>query len=153
MTDRALPLLAIVTGAPGSGKTTVARALATELNLPLPAKDDIKEALYDALGAGDREWSRKLGSATYEVLFAVARRFLDSGTSCILESNFAEASPLHALPPARVVQIFCVAPTEVILQRYARRARHPGHLDGEVIEEFEHGSRSRSGNHSRSTAS
>jgi hypothetical protein len=53
-----------------------------------------------------------------------------------IESNFAEASPLHALPPARVVQIFCVAPTEVILQRYARRARHPGHLDGEIIEEL-----------------
>src|SRR5437762_2532008 len=88
MTSGAVPLLVVVTGAPGSGKTTVARALAAELKLPLLAKDDVKEPLFDTLGVGDRDWSRKLGRATYEVLFALARRLLESGASCILESNF-----------------------------------------------------------------
>jgi adenylate kinase family enzyme len=40
----------IVTGPPASGKSTVARALAQRLGLPLIAKDVIKEALMDALG-------------------------------------------------------------------------------------------------------
>jgi predicted kinase len=136
MTKRTLPLLVVVTGAPGSGKTTLARALASELALPLLAKDDVKEALFDELGGGDREWSRKLGRATYDVLFAVARRLLESGASCILESNFSDAAPLRALPPARGVQIFCSAPDDVVLERYANRKRHPGHLDAEIVEEL-----------------
>jgi predicted kinase len=131
-----LPLLIVVTGAPGSGKTTVAQALAWELALPLLAKDDVKEPLFDALGVGDRHWSRRLGAATYEVLFALARRLLESGASCILESNFSDAAPLRALPPARVVQILCSAPDDVVLERYAARARHPGHLDAEIVDEL-----------------
>ena len=136
MTAQALPLLVVVTGAPGSGKTTVAEGLARELVLPLLAKDDIKEPLFDTLGAGDRAWSRRLGAATYEVLYALARRLLESGASCIVESNFSDAAALRSLPPARVVQVFCWAPDDVILERYAGRVRHPGHLDDQIVDEL-----------------
>jgi predicted ATPase len=44
--------LVLVTGPPGSGKTTLAVPLARRLELPLIAKDTIKEALFDALGTG-----------------------------------------------------------------------------------------------------
>jgi predicted kinase len=121
-TEPDLPLLIVVTGAPGSGKSTVAQALASELALPLLAKDDVKEPLFDTLGVGDREWSRTLGAATYEILFALARRLLESGASCILESNFSRAEPLRSLPPARVVQIFCTAPAD--RARYEHSCRH-----------------------------
>ena len=130
------PLLVIVSGPPAAGKTGIAVPLAERLGLPLLAKDDIKEALFDELGHSDREWSRRLGRATYEVLFAVARRLLEAGASCILESNFSDAAPLRALPPARIVQIFCNAPDDVVLERYANRERHPGHLDAEIVEEL-----------------
>jgi predicted kinase len=131
-----LPQLIVVTGAPGAGKTTLARLLATELELPLLTKDDVKEALFDALGTGDREWSRRLGGATYEVLFVVAERLLETGTSCILESNFTKVEPFRMLPPARTIQIVCVAPSELIVERYSTRSRHPGHLDDVILEEL-----------------
>jgi adenylate kinase family enzyme len=38
----------LVSGAPGSGKTTIAVPLAAELGLPLLSKDIIKEQLFDA---------------------------------------------------------------------------------------------------------
>ena len=62
------PLLVVVTGMPSSGKTTVAEAVARLLRLPLIAKDEIKESLFETLGWGERAWSMKLGGASYEVL-------------------------------------------------------------------------------------
>jgi predicted kinase len=137
------PLLVVVTGAPGAGKTTLARALSAELQLPLLAKDDVKEALFDALGAGGLKRSNELGAASFEVLFRVAARFLESGVSCIVEGNFSWIEPFRALPPARVVQLLCSVPAELAIERYGSRERHPGHVDdvrvGEVGARIEAG--------------
>jgi predicted kinase len=131
------PLLVVVTGPPGAGKTTLARALGIELRLPLVAKDDVKETLFDALGWSDRAWSRRVGVATYDLLFLVLRELLRRGVAAIVESNFAEPEPLRALPPHRAVQVFCSAPAELLLERYAARPRHPGHVDEVTIAEIE----------------
>ena len=53
--------LVVVAGPPGTGKTTLAAKIAEDFRLPLITKDGIKESLFDSLGTGDREWSRKLG--------------------------------------------------------------------------------------------
>ena len=139
MTDRDLPALVVVTGPPAGGKTTVAEALARELGLPLVAKDAIKETLFDALGTGDREWSRALGRATFELLFARLARELRASRPVVAEANFevAAASAFAALPPSRAVQIHCSAPAGVLLARFRARAgkRHAGHLDGEIVDE------------------
>jgi 2-phosphoglycerate kinase len=44
------PALILVSGAPGTGKTTVANALATRLQIPTVSKDAIKESLFESLG-------------------------------------------------------------------------------------------------------
>src|SRR5437660_944166 len=45
----------IVSGVPGSGKTTLAHRLSLALQLPLLDKDDILESLFDSEGWGDNE--------------------------------------------------------------------------------------------------
>ena len=140
------PLLVIVTGAPGSGKTTLARALAAACTLPLLCKDDFKDLLFDSLGWSDRAWSRKVGVASIRLLFLVAERILAAGQPVIVESNFRDAREtpdflaLRERSPYVSLQIVCTCTREVALARYAARwqagERHPGHGEGDLLGEL-----------------
>jgi predicted kinase len=133
-----VPLLVVVTGMPSSGKTTIAESLAERLRLPLIAKDDLKESLFESLGAGDVAWSSRLGNAAYNLIFELASRILAAHVSMIVEANFFvdQATRFTSLPRHRLVQIHCDAPLEVLLDRYAARERHPGHHDDEKIDQL-----------------
>jgi predicted kinase len=126
--------LLMILGSPASGKTTLARRLAVDLALPILSKDDVKEALFDLPGRGDREWSRLLSEASFGALVRLARTQLTAGLSCILEGNWraAHAAPLRLLLAdctAGVAQVFCRAEPQEIVRRFTLRSRHPGHLD------------------------
>jgi predicted kinase len=127
--------MVVVSGPPGSGKTTVAVPLASALGLPLLAKDTVKEALMDRLGADSLERSRELGRAAFAVLFAVARSHLDAGAGLVLEANFGRGASERDLRPlvarSRAVLVHCWAPRDVLVARFRDRAatRHPGHFD------------------------
>jgi predicted kinase len=122
--------LVYVSGAPGSGKTSLAVPLAAGLGYPLLAKDRIKETLHDALGppAPDLAWSRALGAAAMELLWALAA----DAPAVVIEANFwphsdytrAKLSGLAAHP----VEVHCACPAELALQRYNTRATHPVHV-------------------------
>jgi predicted kinase len=62
-------LVVVATGIPASGKTTLATALSAQLEWPLISKDVVKEALFDALGTGDLQWSQRLGRAGHVVRY------------------------------------------------------------------------------------
>lgn len=133
------PALLIVTGHPATGKTTLARALAAELKLPLFSKDALKESLFDTLGWRDREWSRQIGVAAIALLYAAAEALLAAGMPLIVESNFRadldteRMTALRARSPFRPAQVRCVASGGVMAERYLRRIaageRHPGHCE------------------------
>ena len=126
--------LTIILGSPASGKTTLARRLGLQWSMPVFCKDDVKEALFEALGQGDRAWSRRLSEASFATLIHLAERQLSLDQSCIIEGNW-RAVNVPALEPvlrasaARAVQIWCCAEPAEIVRRFMARTRHAGHLD------------------------
>lgn len=116
----------LVTGLPGSGKTTIAEPLAAALDLPLLARDTIKEALWDALGGGDLAWSRRLGAASAEAFWRLAAQ----ARSAVLDNFFhrAFAHRLEALG-GPLVEVHCACPPRLARERYVNRRRHPCHFD------------------------
>lgn len=39
------------------------------MSVPFISKDEIKEFMFDGLGWNDREWSKKIGLASYDSLY------------------------------------------------------------------------------------
>jgi predicted kinase len=106
--------LVIILGRPASGKTTLARRLAGELSVPILSKDDIKEALFEVLGCGDRERSRRLSDASFAAQLRQAKTQLEVGLCCLLEGSWRaeHAAPVlevQASTGARAAQVWCRA--------------------------------------------
>jgi len=127
------PIL-LVNGVPASGKSTVAAAIANRLRLPVLAVDTVKEAFFDHLGIGDRDYSRQLGRAAYQAIFSTVAGFPD-GLGAVVDA-WHKFVPLEVLEShlvrakaGRVIEVWCHAPPEVCAERYRARAgyRHPGH--------------------------
>ena len=146
-TPSTLPTLIVVSGLPATGKTTLAAHLRRELGLPLIAKDALKEALASALPENQpisRDTSRQIGRQAMTLMFAFARDLIESGTPCIVESNFIPALAVNDFEPfhscACVRQVHCSLPQTVMLERYQRRIdqgeRHAIHVDTVAIGEI-----------------
>jgi predicted kinase len=139
------PTVILITGAPGTGKTTLVSALlprlaAAGIALPVFTKDGFKESLFESLGCEDRAWSARLGKASTLLLWHVLEQELAAGRSCLLESNFhsrlatPELAALRARRPFTLLQLVCRTEPEVLITRLRRRTgRHPGHLDPEWV--------------------
>lgn len=126
----ALGPLIVISGLPGSGKTSLARQLAPELGWPLLSKDDVKEALFDVLGTGDLEYASRLSRAAHVAMYTLARTMPTAILEAFFQPGMAEKD-LEGLG-RDFIQVHCVCPVEVALDRYRRRVadpdRHWGHL-------------------------
>ncbi len=126
----------LVNGVPASGKSTVARGVSQRLGCPLMVLDAIKDPLFEHFGIGDRKHNRKLGRASYAIIFNAIRDWPD-GSVAVVDAWFGFQPPevlerhLATAGMTRSAEIWCHAPAEVLAERYRSRlgqrsAGHPG---------------------------
>jgi predicted kinase len=142
----------LVSGAPASGKSTLARALAESFGYPLISKDTIKESLFDSLGGllnaeigSPAELSRLLSRAAMEMLWSLA----PCCPKVILEANFRPKSEYErgrlSTLQGRKLEIYCHCTTEEATRRFRERATRVGHhmahsmktITAGLLEEFD----------------
>jgi AAA domain len=133
-------LFVAVTGLPASGKSTLGRALSSELRLPFLDKDDILEALFGAFEVQSPDDRSHLSRASDAVLESVAL----ASQGAVLASfwrrpghSTESGTPtqwLSSLTSDVVVEVHCECDSVLAASRFANRRRHPSHWDGRTTE-------------------
>ena len=121
-----LPMLIVVSGPAGAGKTTLAHEIARAVGCPAICRDEIKEGMVHATpgfvpGPGD-----ELTMRTLPVFFDVLELLLRAGVTTVAEAAFQDRvwrpglERLQSLARIRIVH--CVVGADVALRRRLRRA-------------------------------
>jgi predicted kinase len=119
------PLLVIVSGAPATGKTTLAPLLADRLSLPMLAKDWLRQLLRDGFDAQTREQNRVLLAPGFAIYYGLISELLRSGVGVVAECNFhrgisePELAPVAALGTPVIVH--CQTNRELSVHRFIER--------------------------------
>jgi predicted kinase len=120
------PTLIVVSGPPGTGKTTLAHALANAISCPAICRDEIKEGMAHAQpGEFQGEHGDPLTVRTVPLFFEVLRVLLAGGVTVVAEAAFQDRvwrpglEPLTELAQFRIVQ--CHVDHAVSFERAVRR--------------------------------
>lgn len=117
------PRAVLVTGAPGTGKSTLGRHLAAQLRVPFIARDDVRGGLLFTAGAWDDELSRLPSSdEAIEVFLETVEGLLARGVNCVVEYVVMALRPadldrILAAGDCVVIMTSCDDPMSRVVQR------------------------------------
>jgi predicted kinase len=129
-------VLLLVGGLPGTGKSTLARGLATEQGWTLLRSDEIRKDLagvprlaHEQADYGQGLYTSAVTDATYDALLQQAHQLLGEGRSVVLDASWSSAerrSAARALATERAAELIairCECPADLAAERITARAQ------------------------------
>jgi predicted kinase len=119
---RELMTLIVMRGDPGTGKSTIARAISAALHAPLIDRDIIRQKAVDIFGN-----LPLVGRFSYELMFALAEEQLSLGLSVVMDTpltyrtTYEQAKELARSFHAPMLVVHCQCPPEVQKRRLEGR--------------------------------
>ena len=138
---RAGPRLLVTSGVVGSGKSTVARALAARIGGIVVRTDAVRKHVAgvpltarSASGLDAGIYTPEMGERTYAEAFRIAGELLAAGWSVVIDGAFSTAAKrgrarrLARQARAPFTVLWCDAPDAVLVERLRRRERDPAEV-------------------------
>jgi predicted kinase len=125
--NETVPTLIVVSGPAGSGKTTLAHAIASAVGCPAICRDEIKEGMVHATpgfvpGRGD-----ELTRRTFPVFFDVLELLIKAGVTTVAEAAFQDHAWRPRLEPllnrAQLRIVHCTVDAGLASGRIKKRAQ------------------------------
>jgi predicted kinase len=146
---RRKPILVVVSGPPGAGKTTLAHHLARRIGCPAICRDEIKEGMVHATGTFIAAPNDDLTLRTLPTFFQVLQLLLDAGVTTVAEAAFQDhlwrpnLQPLQGLADLRIVHCQVTAQTANtrIQHRQSQNPTRRAHADPHLINQQSHAAR------------
>lgn len=118
--------LIILTGAPASGKSSIAEAVGAKLGINVISKDGFKIELFERYGFTNHAEKKKLSIEGEKIMHDTIKDYVNKNIDLIVDNNFKHFNTVREIISQADVDVvikcvYCIADYDVLAKRYNDR--------------------------------